>query len=60
MLFRIKEADFDASISDIDRAFDKIVKDISVKSKIWTSSEMHEAICCMVVKYDAKLSSSNC
>ena len=34
MLFRIKEADFDASTSDTDRALDKIVKDIiSVQGK---------------------------
>ena len=44
MFFKIKEANtYYASTSDTDMAFDKLVEDIiSNKSKIWTSSEVHE------------------
>ena len=44
MLFKIKEANtYYAPISDTDLALDKLVEDIiSNKSKIWTSSEVHE------------------
>ena len=61
MLFKIKEATTYASTSDTDLAFDKLVEDIiSNKSNIWTSSEVHETICCMVAKDAAKLSLQNC
>ena len=43
MLFKIKEANIYASISDTDLAFNKLVEDItSNKSNIWTFSKVHE------------------